>query len=203
MLTKELQDELNIEIDKSSPEVQTFLRDKYFSDTLGLIGRVNTLNESQKDALYLEVVMQVLGLNDYDDFADSIKNELKTGEEELPAENVKQIVNDINIYVFDKIKREEKSDVPVDTVISPNINGIESGETVMPTPSLRESIMKNTGVEDKYSIGFLTKPNLVNDETKTVPVITEKVVDTVVAPEIMPDVYREMPEPVDKTIKHE
>lgn len=203
MLNKELQDELNIEINKASPEVQTFLRDKYFADTLGLIGRVNTLNEAQKDALYLEVVMQVLGLNDYTDFADSIRNELKVGEEELPSENIKQIVNDINLYVFDKIKKEEKKDIDTETVINPNINGVESEEINMPTPSLRESIMKNTGVEDKYSIGFLTKTVSVSEEEKVIPMITEKRLVTEKAVEVMPDVYREMPEPVDKTIKHE
>lgn len=203
MLNKELQDELNIEIDRASIEVQTFLRDKYFTDTLALIGRVNTLNDIQKDALYLEVVMQVLGLNDYTDFADSVRNELKVGEEELPTENIKQIVNDINVYVFDKIKREEKKELSPEVVISPNINGVVGKETTIPTPSLRESIMKKTGVEDKYSIGFLTKPSPVSVETKVAPVIIEKEAVTEKVPEVMPDVYREMPEPVDKTLKHE
>ena len=194
-----MQDEINMEIEKASPELQAFIHDKYFSDTLALIGRVNTLSDGQKNALYLEVVMQLLGLNDYTDFAESIKNELKSGEEELPADNIKQIVNDINVYIFNKIKREEKKELGTEIVITPNINGEVVSDSAMPTPSLRESIMKETAPADKYSIGFLTKPNLESDKPKEAAVI----VKTEIVPEVMPDVYREMPEAVDKTIKHE
>jgi hypothetical protein len=141
--------------------------------------------------------MQLLGLNDYTDFAESIKNELKSGEEELPADNIKQIVNDINVYIFNKIKREEK--IETEIVITPNINGEILSSSAMPTPSLRESIMKETAPADKYSIGFLTKPNLESDKPKEAAIV----VKTEIVPEAMPDVYREMPEAVDKTIKHE
>lgn len=41
MLPKELQDEIDIEINKTSPEMQAFIRDKYFlSQTIETICRV-------------------------------------------------------------------------------------------------------------------------------------------------------------------
>ena len=40
--------------------------------------------------------MQLVGINDYADFAESIKNELKIDEKEIDAETVRQIVKDVD-----------------------------------------------------------------------------------------------------------
>ena len=48
MLPKELQDEIDIEINKTSPEMQAFIRDKYLAETIETICRVNSLNNNQK-----------------------------------------------------------------------------------------------------------------------------------------------------------
>ena len=177
MLPKELQDEIDIEINKTSPEMQAFIRDKYLAETIETICRVNSLNNNQKNALYLEIVMQLVGINDYADFAESIKNELKIDEKEIDAETVRQIVKDVDDYVFNKIKEQDVSNL-----------------------SIRERLLKEVSTTDERSIEFLTKPKLETTTTETQNIESSPKIEET---ESVPDVYREIPEAVDKTIKHE
>ena len=151
MLPKELQDEIDIEINKTSPEMQAFIRDKYLAETIETICRVNSLNNNQKNALYLE--------------------------KEIDAETVRQIVKDVDDYVFNKIKEQDVSNL-----------------------SIRERLLKEVSTTDERSIEFLTKPKLETTTTETQNIESSPKIEET---ESVPDVYREMPEAVDKTIKHE
>ena len=66
--------------------------------------------------------------------------------------------------------------------------------------SIRERLLKEVSTTDERSIEFLTKPKLETTTTETQNIESSPKIEET---ESVPDVYREMPEAVDKTIKHE
>jgi hypothetical protein len=222
MLSQELQNEIEIEIQKSPKETQDFLHDKYFSETINLISRVNKLDQTQSDALYLETIMEILGLNDYKDFNEAIKNQIKIEDNFLPDENIKQIVSDVNSYIFSKIQKNAVTPVGNIIIQANQDNKTENKSTLRDTISQELKNNKNT-------IEYLSRPNLSNAQEiptfavegdKTVPKIETNLIEN--SPEYVEnkekniptptkeeaiaelgDVYREKPDEVDKVIKHE
>lgn len=107
----ELRQSLDEEILKASPEMQTFLNDQYFRDTLSLIERVNKLDENQAVSLELEITMFLLGISDYPTIEEALRGELGQDGQVANEATVRQAVKDVDAYILSKAPTVNVSDI--------------------------------------------------------------------------------------------
>lgn len=100
MLNPELQKDINLEIAKAEPLIQEFLTRDYFRETLDLVFKVNRLNEVQKESVELETILYILNLSNYENISEAIKAECSIE----TTNTVKQLGDDLEKYIFEKIK---------------------------------------------------------------------------------------------------
>lgn len=193
MLSTDLQNEINIEIEKFAPAVNEFLKSKYFEDTLDLIARVNKLTPEQRESLELECILHVLGQNDHNDVAGWIASEVLGGDSLKNKQSGSQIVNDVQEYVLAK--------VPGFKSLSSVQNSFEMGIGEKKNDSLRDQII----LEKKSSLlGGQSNVDVSGESIYNINSINElKTYDqsapTVREGDVFHDVYREMAQSDDKT----
>ena len=176
MLNTQLQQDINIEIEKAEDSVKAFLMDGYFRDTVDLILKVNKLTPDQGESVELETVMHILKISDYEKLEDGIKNECGIQNEQT----IVQVVKDIRDYILSKLSAAPQEikvmSSEVDTKPLRNIIQDAYGKDVM-----------GPVVLDYYEDRRLEEsvPQIENTQTKKeIPMIKN---------DIMHDVYRELP----------
>jgi hypothetical protein len=194
MLNPDLQNEMDMEIQKSAPAVNDFLKGKYFEDTLDLIARVNKLTPEQRESLELECILHILGQNDHNEVANWVLSEVLGGDTEKNKQTGGQIVNDIQEYILNK--------VPGFKSLSSVQNSFEMGtNTATSSGSLRDQIIleRKSSLLSSQPDPDVTGESLYNihntDELKTY----NQSAPTVKEGDIFHDVYREMAASDDNT----
>jgi hypothetical protein len=177
-MNPELKAQIDIEIENAAPAIKEFLHGAYFAQTINTIAKVNRLTSDQVEAVELETILEILGMNDYKNFDEAIQKELGTGEIALPQDKITQIIKDINEYVFDQIRKNDG--VPTENKVV-KVQTSEKDEEDMIKAELRKIIAKE-GTKQK-------------GEIKKIEYIPPKPIDY--------DIYREKPEEGDKIIVKE
>ena len=130
MLNPELQQDIDTEIDRANIELRTFIRSKYFSDTLELIYRLHNIKEAEtQEAIELETILYLLNISEYDNIAEAIKNEVYNDDVKFSSD-IESVIKDIIVYIIDKSNEDSnieniyprKSDTYPDTTIHQEIN---------------------------------------------------------------------------------
>lgn len=177
-MNQDLQAQIDIEIAKAEPSVQEFLHGAEFAQTINTISRVNRLTTDQTEALELEIILEILGLNDYGNFDEAVQKELGSGDGAIDTKKIEQIIKDVNEYIFDHIRKENK--VPTENKII-KVKSSEEDIEEQIKAELRKIIAK-----DGY------KPK---SEVKKIEYTPPTPVDY--------DIYREKPAESDKIIEKE
>jgi hypothetical protein len=192
----ELRQALDEEILKAGPELQTFLNDQYFKDTLSLIERVNKLDAGQAVSLELEITMFLLGISDYPSIEEALRGELGQNGQVANEATVRQAVKDVEAYILSKVPTAndsvKKVEIKTDTET-------EKSEAEIPTAAgnLHDILYKELDVNKKAE-SVETKPELdpileIKPEQITAPEIVE--------PTKPLDFYREKIGDEDKKVK--
>lgn len=186
MLNPDLQKEIDLEIDNAPEDIRNFLRDKYFTDTMTLIERVNKLTPEQSESIELEVIMSLLGISDYADIVEAIKKEggLATDGE------VRQVAKDLKDYIFEKLNPQPIMRIDKSAPASEPLRNIiyDAYGKEMLGPKVLDYY------EDKRSHSKPEESN-VSVDNQNVPTIKNS--------DVSYDVYRELPEEDDKIMKRE
>lgn len=177
-MNPDLQAQIDVEIEKADPSIKEFLHGKYFKDTLGTISRVNRLTSDQTEGLELEIILEILGMNDYQNFDEAVQKELGEGEGAIESNKIAQIIKDVNEYVFDQIR--QKNNVPTENKVV-KVHTSEEEKEELIKAELRKIIAK----EDQKPKG----------EVRKIEYIPPKPVDY--------DIYREKLEEDDTIMKTE
>lgn len=174
----ELRESLDIEIAKSSAEMQVFLNDQYFKDTLSLIERVNKLDADQAVSLELEITMFLLGISDYPNMEEALRGELGQNGQVANEATVRQAIKDVEAYILSKAPKTETLEIKK-IAVSPtpeagadqskkdegNLHDIlyKELDVKSPTPEavanqVKEEEIKNTPPEAKPAVAEPVKP---------------------------------------------
>ncbi len=216
MLNPELQSDLNLEIEKSTPEIKSFLSGKYFRDTMDLVIKVNKLSDDQAESVELETVLNILDLSDHDNISDALHSECDISSEPVMS----QVLKDLQEYIFAKIDHKEAS---IDSVIASDAGEQSQSQSQSQSKSkdedvdVKESRPLRNIIQDVYGKDMLGPVALdfYEDKRKAVlesQISQDKNISTVQQDtkdmknvsnlgDVMHDVYRELPaaEDVDVT----
>ncbi|MDQ5957078.1 MAG: hypothetical protein QG614_52 [Patescibacteria group bacterium] len=204
MLNQELQKEIDLEIDKAKDEIKDFIRSKYFTDTMELIERVNKLTEEQSESIELEVIMFLLGISDYKNIEEAVKDQagLVTGGE------VKQVSKDINDYILDKInptpnirtETDKAKNEPLRNIIQDAYGKEMLGPKVLNYYDGKRNKTPLEGeVSDKVEGDAILKDNILKQSSSPSKVAVPKISMN----DVSYDVYREKPSEEDNIMKRE
>jgi hypothetical protein len=215
MLNPELKKDLDIEIEKSEPLTKEFLTSDYFRETMDLVFKVNRLNDEQKESVELETILYILGLSNYENITDAIKDECGL---ETPA-TIRQLTDDLDKYILEKIKSKtleisiEKNDstetsnilsvLPMSSELPENTSNIFEGVGDIKVKNLLD---KNFDVEINEPRDLVK--NIITPETKKqAENITNKIEEGEISQPVeekkLGDVYRERLDEMDTIIKKE
>lgn len=194
----ELRESLDIEIAKSSAEMQTFLNDQYFKDTLSLIERVNKLDADQAVSLELEITMFLLGISDYPNMEEALRGELGQNGQVANEGTVRQAVKDVEAYILSKAP---KVDMPVKKIeVSPSLEAA-ADQSKKDEGNLHDILYKELEA-NKTIAPADEKPNLVPIlETKPEQIVADTTKGVPAEPAKPLDFYREKIVTEDKKIK--
>lgn len=172
----ELRQALDEEILKATPELQTFLNDQYFKDTLSLIERVNKLDADQAISLELEITMFLLGISDYPSVEEALRGELGQNGQVANEATVRQAVKDVDAYILSKAPAANDSVKKVEIKTDTETENLEVGTTTT-AGNLHDILYKELDVNKKTE-SVETKPELdpvleIKSEQITTPEITE------------------------------
>ncbi len=210
MLNPELQENINLEIEKSNPDTADFLKDKYFRDTIDMISRVNKLTPEQSESLELETVLFILKLSEYANFYDAVLSEvfpenISVENEEKLKTNIKtkQISSDIESYIFVKLKEEEAK--PKEVFKEVKEGEYDKKDQFDNLDSILKSSTKNLREEIKEKLDDQNAFNLlkINPNIKKLELEKPATVPNIIIQSEPIDFYKEKVDDVDKVIKKE
>lgn len=195
----ELRQALDEEILKASPEMQAFLNDQYFKDTLSLIERVNKLDENQAVSLELEITMFLLGISDYPTIEEALRGELGQNGQVANEATVRQAVKDVDAYILSKAPTQNTNNEPVKKVEVKT--EVEAKDVVVnnqeSSGNLHDILYKQLDGNKKIEIDEGVSIETTNVETKM-----EEAVTPVATEPVKPlDFYREKIGDEDKKLK--
>lgn len=222
MLNPSLKKDVEVEIDKADPKIKDFLLDDYFRETMDLIFRVNRLTNEQGEAVELETILFLLKLSNYENINDAIQTECNI---ENPSTS-KQIIADLNSYIFEKTKKMEEvpggleEDKVVTLPVKENTGeDLTQKRTEESSVALKES---SESVENDVNKGFnmlgsnkIVKEarDILKDEIpfkkedssllEKINTPVENIVPVIKTPEPLGDVYLERVSDEEKSIKKE
>lgn len=162
MLNPELQKDITLEIVKAEPLIQEFLTRDYFRETMDLVFKVNRLNEVQKESVELETILYILNLSNYENISEAIKAECSIE----TINTVKQLSDDLEKYIFEKIKSTkakivdeeiEEETKKIDLVKTETLNTDTENNTI----NLFSGITENT---PETKIDFTKVKNLLDTD---------------------------------------
>ncbi len=209
MLNPDLKKDVEIEINKAEPKIKDFLLSDYFRETMDLIFRVNRLTKEQGEAVELETILFLLKISNYTNIEDSIKTEC--GIENIST--TKQVIQDLNSYIFEKTKKIEESLNPLEgnkNVVLP----VKENVPEVITESKEEFVNKGFNMLGSNKI-IKEARDILKDEIPINPnreasALTNKIdtpaepsVPVLKTPEPLGDVYLERVSDDEKTIKKE
>ncbi len=193
----ELRQALDEEILKATPELQTFLNDQYFKDTLSLIERVNKLDADQAISLELEITMFLLGISDYPSIEEALRGELGQNGQVANEATVRQAVKDVDAYILSKAPAANDSVKKVEIKTDTETENLEV-ETPTTAGNLHDILYKELDVNKSPS------PEATEDQEKDLELAAKP--EQVVIPEVVTpvkplDFYREKIGDEDKKVK--
>ncbi len=216
MLNPNLKKDIELEINKAEPKIKDFLLDDYFRETMDLIFRVNRLTNEQGEAVELETILFLLKLSNYEKIDEAIQNECSIEN----ASTSKQIIQDLESYIFQKTNKIEDSLNVLEenkSVVLPVKEKIkESGEKAssenIETESKEDNINKGFNMLGSNKIIKEPRDILKNEDifkagndtlTNKISLPLESVVPVIKTPEPLGDVYLERVSEDEKSIKKE
>jgi len=197
-MNPELRNAIDIEIRKSSKEMQDFLFGEYFKDTVKLIERVNKFTEDQAVSLELEVTMYLLGISDYPSLEEAFKGELGQSGQVANEATVRQAVKDVENYILSKAPKVAPATQVATIEVKPEIESSTTNTAEPSSKNLHEILYSQLEVNKTPN----EHPSL-NTTTEAKPETFEDIKDRVEEKALQKplDFYREKVDEEDKKIK--
>lgn len=214
MLNPNLKKDIELEINKAEPKIKDFLLDDYFRETMDLIFRVNRLTNEQGEAVELETILFLLKLSNYEKIDEAIQNECSIEN----ASTSKQIIQDLESYIFQKTNKIEDSLNVLEenkSVVLPVKEKIEESEEKTSSENMEteeDNINKGFNMLGSNKIIKEARDILKNEDifkagndtlTNKISLPFESVVPVIKTPEPLGDVYLERVSEDEKSIKKE
>lgn len=197
-MNPELRNAIDIEIRKSSKEMQDFLFGEYFKDTVKLIERVNKFTEDQAVSLELEVTMYLLGISDYPSLEEAFKGELGQGGQVANEATVRQAVKDVENYILSKAPKVAPATQVATIEVKPEVGNNTVSNIESSSKNLHEILYSQLEVNKTPN----EQPSL-NTTTEVKPETFEDIKDKVEEKALQKplDFYREKVDEEDKKMK--